>query len=177
MDYQDRRDRAGVAPLSQEIDTIRLATALSQQLNKDIPASQVIRAVQRYEKSFFPVCRTVNKTFAAVNEVSGLQSINIDSSYGFFCTGIAGVQSSADYNPFVIAIQLNNGYNFLAEPLPFQFLTRFTDKPLDWCMYVPPMSQLQTNIQNGSTTAVATLYVTYFGYKLPAEFIKMLTGN
>lgn len=175
--FNNRSGKSGIDPLNQDIDIAKLATAISMQLNKDIPAAQVQRAVERYNKSFFPVVRTTNYTFSATSAYSGLQAINIDSSYGFFCTGIAGLQSSTDYNAFVSAVQLNNGYNFLPESMPFVYLTRYTCKPLDFCMYVPPISQIQTNIQNGSTTAAATFYVSYFGYKLPTEFINMLTGG
>jgi len=163
--------------LNQNIDIQRVAAAISQTLNEDIPAAQVVRAVKRFNMSFLPYCRTSNYTFAAVSTTSGLLTINIDASFGFFVTGIAGVQSSNDYNPFVNTIQLNSGYNLLPEPLPFQFLTRVWGQPLEFCMYVPPISNLQTNLTNGSTTAVTTLYVTYFGYKLPAEFIRILTQS
>lgn len=163
--------------IDQAIDPVKMAAQISQQLNKDIPAAQVIRAVERYNKSFLPYFRTVNYTFTAVSQQSGLQSITIDASFGFFCTGIAGITNSTDANPFIVAIQLNNGYNFLPEPLPWTFMSRYTCKPLDFCMYVPATSQLQTNLQNGSTTASAYFYLTYFGYKLPKQFIEDLTGT
>lgn len=162
---------------SQTIQISQLAAQISAALNVDIPAAQVQRAVKRYNRSFLPYNRTTNYTFAAVSALSGLLSINIDASFGFFVTGIAGVQSSSDYNPFVNTIQLNNGTNLLPDPMPFQFLTRYTGKPLDFCTYIPANSQLQTNLTNGSTTAASTFYVTYFGYKLPSAFIEQLTGG
>ena len=163
--------------LTQNIDTARLAQAISAQLNEDIPASQVIRAVKRFNKSFLPYFRTTNVTFTATSELSTTLTLNIDASFGFFVTGIAGVQSSEDYNGFVNTIQINNGYNLLVEPLPFQLTTRYTGIPLQFSMYVPPVSNLQTTLRNGSTTAAATFYLTYFGYKLPRVYIDELTAG
>jgi len=163
--------------LEQGIDCAKLGAAISAQLNKDIPAAQVIRAVQRYSRSFFPVARSFEYVFTAVSALSGLQGIQVDNSYGLFITQIIGRQSSSDTDGYVEAIQFNNGYNMLPERMPFVYLTRFTGPPLDWNMYVPPMSQIQTNLRNGSTTASATFGVTYKGYKLPTEFINELTGG
>lgn len=163
--------------LEQKIDPVQVGIAIAAQLNKDIPAAQVVRAVQRYSRSFFPVARSFEYTFTAVSALSGLQSIQVDNSYGLFLTQIIGRQTSSDTDGYVEAIQLNNGYNLLPERMPFVYLTRFTAAPLDWNLYCPPMSQIQTNLRNGSTTAAATFGVTYKGYKLPTEFINELTGG
>ena len=163
--------------LDQKIDPVELGLQIAAQLNKDIPAAQVIRAVERYSRSFFPVVRSFEYTFAAAGALSGLQSIAVDNSYGLFITEIIGRQSSSDTDGYVEAIQFNNGYNMLPERMPFVYLTRFTAAPLDWNMYVPPMSTIQTNLRNGTTTAAATYGVSYKGYKLPTEFINKLTGG
>jgi hypothetical protein len=166
--------------LNQEIDgnlAQRLGAAIGAVLNTDIPAAQVIRAVKRYEMSFFPVARSLEVTFTAASELSANLPINIDASYGLFITQIIGRQSTEDTDGYLQSIQLNNGYNFLPERLPFVYTTRFVGWPLDWQMFVPPNSQIQTVLRNGSTTASANFGLTYKGYKLPSEFIKQLTGT
>ena len=162
--------------LNQTIDPTQLAAAISAHLNEDIPASQVKRAIKRYDMSFMPGWRTQSHTFTAVSVLSGTKTINLDGGYGYFFNAIAGVHVAAaiDTDVFLQSIQINSGNNFVPDPLPFALLTRFTGKPLEFCFYAPPNTALQTEFKNGATTAAVTLYLTYFGYKLPAGTIEKI---
>lgn len=164
--------------LAQDIESInKLAAAISASLNNDIPAAQIVRAVKRYDMSFFPIARSFSNTFSAVSELSPVKSINVDATYGLFLTEILGRQSSSDTNGYVDSIKINDGYDLLPEAFPFVYLTRMTGPPLDWNFFVPPVSQIQTQVRNGSTTAVATFEISYKGYKVPADAILKLTGK
>lgn len=163
--------------LGQTIDNVsEIAARIAPIINKDVPASQIARAIRRYDMSFMPIWRTISYTFAATSALSGLQTINLDGNWGYFFTGIAGqhVSNAIDTDAYLRNIQIDGGNNFIPDPLPFALLTRFTGQPLEMAFYAPANAALQTQFQNGSTTAAATFRLTYFGYKAPISMIDTL---
>lgn len=130
------------------------------------------------QAQILPYSVTATNTFTVASAVTQITNV-IDASYHFAVQGIIVWQqaSATNLDTFLTAIQVNSTSNYLQGNLPFQMISQFTGVLMPFNLFVPANNNLQTTIQNGSTTAANIVYVTYWGIKIPegidvSQFLK-----
>lgn len=166
--------------LNQNISNETIAQKIVQKLNANLPVAQIKRAVDKFKSNIMPRIYMIQAVHTVVNAVSQF-SANIDSTYGFFCTGwtvlFEGTQD-ADY--YITNLSLPSSTNLIAGNLQFPagLLTRWTAFPLEWMWYVPANSQIQLTTQNGGTTAASVANFAFCGVCVPDNYIQeIMRGN
>lgn len=150
-----------------------LAHEIAAVLNKDLPTSQIIRALKRYNDAITPVIYSVNNTFAAVSATATL-TVNVDNSYGFFGCWWTATSQSTDRDFVVTSLTISTRTDLIVGDFPVALLTRWTNQPLEFFWFVPANSNINLAITNGATTAANQCYFSWGGYRVPNAMIQQL---
>ena len=158
-------------PMSDK-DLTKTAHQVAAIVNKDATPQMVSQALKRYARGFNSYIVTLSQAFTSTSQQATVTQ-NIDSSFGFICKQITEqtIASATDTDRFITSLQLSSQTSLIQGNFPLALLSRLTGLFQPFEMFWPPNSQIQLGLQNGSTTATATIRVSFIGFRVPAGFI------
>lgn len=161
----------GYFPIS-DSDLTKTAHQVAAIINKDATPAIVTQALKRYAKQFSSYIVTVSQAFTSTSQ-QATATQNIDGSFGFICKQITEqtTASAQDTDRFITSLQLSSQTSLILGNLPLSLLSRLTGLFQPFEMFWPPNSQIQVGLQNGSTTATATIRISFIGFRIPTAFI------
>ena len=153
-------------------DMTKIAHQVAAIINKDASPAEISKALKRNEKQFTSYIVTVSQSFTSPSQ-QAVATQNIDGSFGFICKQITEqtIAAAQDTDRYLTSLQLSSQTSLVLGSLPLTILSRLTGVFQPFEMFWPPNSQINVGLQNGSTTATATIKVIFVGFRVPIAFI------
>jgi len=156
----------------------KVAHQVAAIINREATPGIVAQALKRYQKMFSSYIVTVSQAFTSTSQQATAVQ-NIDGSFGFICKQITEqtIAAAQDTDRYLTSLQLSSATSLILGNMPLTLLSRLTGVFQPFEMFWPPNSQIQVGLQNGSTTATATIKVTFIGFRVPTAFIEEVANN